>query len=797
MKKNLFFIVIVAALFQNGCLLAQAPVIDWQKCLGGFENNIGDIATCARQTSDGGYIVAGYAYSNDGDITAPHGNADYWIVKLDAIGAVVWQKSLGGSSGEYAYDIIQTSDGGYIVAGWTGSNDGDVSGNHGWVDYWVVKLSSVGTIQWQKCYGGTSSDQGRSIQQTTDGGYIVAGFSYSNDGDVSGNHYPDQADYWVIKIDNNGSLQWQKCYGSSRYDAAFKILQTGDGGYIVAGITDTENTNDGDVSGNHTGRDYWVVKLSNTGNIQWQKCLGGNDIDMLHSIDLCPDGGFIVVGSSNSESGDVSGNHPNPNNNSATDYWVVKLNATGALQWQKCLGGTDIDIAFAVKSTPDGGYIVAGSSTSSDGDVTAVHNPRDEWVVKLRNNGTIEWQKCYGGSDQDEPYSVENTSDGGFIMAGFTNSGLNDGDVTNPHFSNDYWVVKLLAAPCIPVISIQPSANNICAGSTVIFTATTSYGGTNPFYQWKVNGVNAGTNSNTFTTSSLSNNDSIVCILTSSAACASQNPIALSDTVVMIVSNNQQPSITIGTNTPVICKGEMVTVNAAISNAGTNPSYQWKLNGSNSGGNSPVYSSIMFNDGDQLNCTLTANATGCINNIVTSNMLTFTVNSLPVISLTPTDTIVMTGSKIKINTTVSGSMSSFEWLPANMLQDPSILSPVTIPVTGNTFYKLKVVNSNGCITEKIVQIRVFMPLFMPSAFTPNRDGLNDVFRIPPDVALQLKEFSVFTRWGDKIFSTNDITKGWDGTIKNIPADSGVFVYIVTGVSGGKDIFLKNTFVLIR
>ncbi len=789
--------VILAVLSQNSFLYAQAPAIEWQKCFGGTDNNIGDIATCARPTSDGGYIVAGYAYSNDGDITSPHGNADYWIVKLDVNGTMQWQKSLGGSSGEYAYDIKQTNDGGYIVAGWTGSNDGDVSGNHGWVDYWVVKLSSTGIIEWQKCYGGTGSDQGRSIQQTTDGGYIVAGFSYSNDGDVSGNHYPDQADYWVIKIDNAGTLQWQKCYGSSRYDAAFKILQTSDGGYIVAGITDTENTNDGDVSGKHAGRDYWVVRLSNTGSIQWQKCLGGNDIDMLHAIDLCPDGGFIVAGSSNSESGDVSGNHPNPSNNSATDYWVVKLSANGTIQWQKCLGGTDIDIAFAVKCTPDGGYIVAGSSTSSDGDVTATHNPRDEWVVKLRNSGTIEWQKCYGGGNQDEPYSVENTPDGGFILAGFTNSGLNDGDVTNPHFSNDYWIVKLLAAPCIPVISIQPSANNICAGSTVTFTATTSYEGTNPVYQWKVNGVNAGINSNTFTTSSLNNNDNVTCILTSSAACASQNPIAASNAIVMVVSNNQQPSIMISTTTPVICEGETVSVNATPANAGANPTYQWKLNGNNTGGNTTVYSSNKIKDGDQLTCTLTAAGSGCINNIVISNILTFTVNSLPLIGVNPMDTIVMTGTAIQINTTVPGNISSYEWLPASMLQDPSLLSPVTLPVTSNNFYKLKVVDGMGCMAEKMVRVRVFRPLFMPSAFTPNRDGLNDVFRIPPDVALQLREFSIFTRWGDRIFSTNDITKGWDGTIKNFPAESGVFVYMVTGVSLGKEILLKNTFVLIR
>jgi hypothetical protein len=286
--------------------------IQWQKCLGGTGD---DRANSIQQTTDGGYVVAGRTYSNDGNVTGNHGSDDYWVVKLDASGNIQWQKCLGGTSWEYASSIQQTTDGGYVAAGYTRSNDGDVSGNHGDWDYWVVKLDSSGNIQWQKCLGGTSWDEAYSIQQTTDGGYVVTGYTTSNDGDVSGNHGGE--DYWVVKLDSSGNIQWQKCLGGTGDDRANSIQQTTDGGYVVAGYT---YSNDGDVSGNHGGRDFWVVKLDASGNIQWQKCLGGTNWDEAYSIHQTTDGGYVVAGRTWSNDGDVSGYH-----GGNYDYWVVKL----------------------------------------------------------------------------------------------------------------------------------------------------------------------------------------------------------------------------------------------------------------------------------------------------------------------------------------------------------------------------------------------------------------------------------------------------------------------------------------
>ena len=180
-------------------LLAQ-PSIEWQKCLGGTDE---ERSSSIQQTTDGGYIVAGYTNSNDGDVSANHGRADFWVVKLKSTGVIDWQKTLGGSNDDYAYSIQQTPDGAYIVTGLSISNDGDVSDKHGGLDFWIIKLKSTGNIDWQKCLGGSGFDVAKSIQQTTDGGYIIAGYTKSNDDDVSGNH--GDYDFWVVKLSTDNT----------------------------------------------------------------------------------------------------------------------------------------------------------------------------------------------------------------------------------------------------------------------------------------------------------------------------------------------------------------------------------------------------------------------------------------------------------------------------------------------------------------------------------------------------------------------------------------------------------------
>jgi len=276
--------------------------------------------------------------------------------------SIQWQKTYGGTDSDEARSIHQTRDGGYIVAGTTSSDDGDVGPNHGYYEAWVLKLDSIGSVQWKRFYGGGSLEKIYCIQQTSDGGFAMAGFTDSNDGDVSGNH--GDKDAWVVKLDSTGGIQWQKCLGGSGWEDAWDLKQTSDGGYVVAGRS---GSTDGDVTVNHGSLDYWVVKLNNIGELEWQKSLGGSFLDIAYSICETTDGGYIVTGESNSPDGDVTGVH------GSADYWVVKLNFEGKIEWQKALGGTGLDRANHISQTAEGGYIVLGQSRSNNGDVTGGH----------------------------------------------------------------------------------------------------------------------------------------------------------------------------------------------------------------------------------------------------------------------------------------------------------------------------------------------------------------------------------------------------------------------------------------
>jgi len=406
----------------------SAQQIEWQKCLGG---QLTDVARSVRQTPDGGFVVAGSTGSNDGDVSGNHGTNDYWLAKTDSNGVIGWQRCLGGSGQDFANAVALTAGGGYVVAGYSGSNDSNVTGNHGGGgDFWVVQLDGNGNIGWQKCLGGTQFDNANSVQATSDGGFIVCGNTQSDDGDVSGNHGGN--DCWVVKLDGGGNIVWQKCLGGTFDEQANAVWQNADGGYIIAGYTES---NDGDVSGSHGSGDIWVVRLDSVGSIVWQKCLGGTGHEIAYGVRQTPDGGFIVISETSSDDGDVSGNH------GIHDFWVIRLDGGGTITWSKCLGGTMNDSGYSLALTSDGGFVFAGVTESNDGDVSGNHGSGDVWTVKLDSAGNMKGQRCLGGTMDESANALQATPGGGFVVAGRTDS--NDGDVSGNHGGLDFWVVRL------------------------------------------------------------------------------------------------------------------------------------------------------------------------------------------------------------------------------------------------------------------------------------------------------------------------------------------------------------------
>lgn len=378
--------------------------LQWQKCFGGTES---DYAVAIRQTDDGGFVIAGSSNSDDRDVSGNHGGNDYWVLKIDNKANIIWQRSLGGFHGDNATTIEQTSDKGFIVGGYSDSHDGNKTDNYGGSDIWIVKLDAFTNLEWQKNYGGSGGERMYSIQQTNDGGYIVAGYTKSDDFDVTNNHGTDCYDAWVFKLDEAGNIQWQKCYGGNDHDLAFFVRSTIDGGYIVAGRT---SSNDGDVSGNHGDIDYWVFKLSEKGQLQWQKCYGGSREDIPFAYELASDGGLIIAGVSSSDDGDL------PRYMCCT--WIIKLDHSGNMIWQRQFDSEMMEhgILTSIDQTSDGKYIMAG------------YGENDDYVIVMLNStGYFEWIERMGGSDYDIASSIIQTSDGGYIVAGSTRS--NDGDV--------------------------------------------------------------------------------------------------------------------------------------------------------------------------------------------------------------------------------------------------------------------------------------------------------------------------------------------------------------------------------
>lgn len=427
------------------------PAILWQNCRGGQG---GEIAYSIVTTSDSGFVMCGQTNANSGEVSGFHssfnGNDDGWIVKTDSVGNFQWQICLGDTMLEILYSVIQTADGGYLACGRTYSNSGMVTGNHGDSDGWLVKIDNSGNFVWQKCYGGTSSDYFKRIIATDNDHYLVCGATSSNDGDVTGNHSsnPNSFDAWALKVDNNGAILWQKCFGGSGDEIFNSVILNQNNQLAFCGAT---SSNDFDVSGNHadsTGafnNDIWVAIADTAGNLLSQKCFGGSLAESATDIIQTTDSGYAMTGTSTSNDGDVSGNHISLSFD-YLDAWTIKTDNALNLQFQNCFGGSYGDGGTSIIETIDGNLAITGSAESYDGDVTCNHNSSgsltsDAFVVKYDNSGSLIWHKCLGGSGSEGGYALVYDYNDNLIMAGQAKSF--DGDVVGLHGLEDFWIVAL------------------------------------------------------------------------------------------------------------------------------------------------------------------------------------------------------------------------------------------------------------------------------------------------------------------------------------------------------------------
>ncbi len=463
-----------AALLLLQCLLTTVLLAQttptpkqWDKRFGGSDD---DDLISLQQTTDGGYILGGWSASViGGDKTeASRGGYDYWIVKTDANGVKQWDKRFGGTNTDYLYSLQQTTDGGYVLGGWSSSGIGGdkTEASRGGYDYWIVKTDANGIKQWDKRFGGNTDEYLNSLQQTTDGGYILGGYSGSG---VGGDKTEDSrgfADYWIVKTDANGVKQWDKRFGGSFADYLYSLQQTTDGGYVLGGYSYSGIGGD-KTEASRGYNDYWVVKTDASGVKQWDKRFGGSDGDFLNSLQQTTDGGFILGGHSLSG----IGGDKTEDSRGYYDYWIAKIDASGVKQWDKRFGGVSYDLFYSLEQTTDGGFILGGYSASGiGGDKTEdSRGYYDYWIVKTDVNGVKQFDARFGGSNDDYLNSLQQTTDGGYILGGYSGSDIGGDKTEDSRGHGDYWIVKL---GCPPDAEITPQDNlDICLTDSVVLTA--------------------------------------------------------------------------------------------------------------------------------------------------------------------------------------------------------------------------------------------------------------------------------------------------------------------------------------
>jgi hypothetical protein len=451
-----FFKLIVLILSMNFLVSTNSfsQEIQWQNTIGGDSTD--ELRSIGR-TLDGGFILGGTSVStSSGDKSINSIREDYWVVKTDSLGVVQWDKTIRAYEKDYLYSVSQTTDGKYILGGYSYSDSGAnksedaipmQGSNNNSKDYWIVKINAAGNVNWDNTIGGNSDDLLISIQQTTDGGYILGGKSKSlSSYDKTENYIGPVGyfDYWIVKVNSTGIIQWQNTIGGSSSDELTSIRQTTDGGYILGGFSSSN------ISGDKTencigGWDYWIVKVDSLGVVQWQNTIGGNGNEQLNDVQLTFDGGYVLGGWSESN---ISGDKTE-NSKGDRDFWIVKVDSLGVIQWENTIGGYYYDELNALQQTPDGGYLLGGYSNSIiSGD--KIEDSRnflggygDYWIVKIDSLGMIQWQKSFGGDGYDYLTSIQLTSDEGCILGGYSYSNISKDKTENPYGSCDFWVLKL------------------------------------------------------------------------------------------------------------------------------------------------------------------------------------------------------------------------------------------------------------------------------------------------------------------------------------------------------------------
>lgn len=439
-------------------LCAQQLPLTIKKYLGGSGVDFGQFIT---GTNDGNMLIIGQTESLDGDVIGNHGGGDIWVANITQSGTINWQKALGGSGKDVAFSYAyNATDGSVVIAAYTESTNGDITGSRGSGDVWIAKLSSTGALLWQKILGGSSRETPLNIINTNDGNYLLSAETLSANSDVTGNH--GGSDIWLVKMDPAGTILWKRCYGGSNNETGTNgdgfgssLLEPSPGNYLFSANT---SSNNGDVSNYNGGySDSWLVETDISGNILWQKCIGGDGVDISRKLKMTPNGTAILL--SQAASSNLPNYHPSNGTASNFDVLITSVNSSGVQQKQSCFGSSYSESPYDLTVLNDSEYVFLAKVIGDGGDVTGTSTntniSKDIWMVKTTIDA-IKWKKSFGGSRDEQPAewigNVVSSSDlypvagGDFVFTAITSS--NDGNVIRSHpygsiYDYDVWLVSM------------------------------------------------------------------------------------------------------------------------------------------------------------------------------------------------------------------------------------------------------------------------------------------------------------------------------------------------------------------
>lgn len=397
-----------------------------------------DLAVDIVEATNGNYIIVGTTESTDGDVTGKTTpDKDYWMIEITPEGTLVSNRTYGGSQDDVVTAISKTADGGYIMSGYSRSTDGDVTENAGFQDFWLVKTSSSGAIQWESSFGFLGTDQAFNVFETSTGNYFVTGFLDVTASDGEGNDGTRQnlhgvGEFWGILMDANGNKIWRRYFGGSNNDRSYDAVETNDGGFLMTGASESSDFDIDDDKGSY---DFWAVRLDLDGNALWTKSFGGSEIDISYAVEKTDDNSYIIVGDTRSADQDVSNLYGN------ADIWAVKFNDSGNIVWEQNYGGTSFDSARDIKKLSNGDFAIVGNSRSGTGDFTSNYGQNDIVMMIIDSNGNLKYSYSAGGSGLDFGEALMQTQDNAIVLVGNTES--SDNDITINKGIKDIVVIKI------------------------------------------------------------------------------------------------------------------------------------------------------------------------------------------------------------------------------------------------------------------------------------------------------------------------------------------------------------------